>query len=186
MTCLMEADVAPLVATLPIDLGREYISGLLRSYRRLVVALGGLFMPGLLSVRPLPIGQRPISFPFWGQCISLISLVMSNDTCEPSLAFTMATCLTMTGFRAASQIAQRGASRAPFLPALRIDAIATAGKVLSLLHLEGGACTHIIYKLSGLMESCWWSPTVGDHQTNHTDNGQLRVLGGSFFVFGLG
>ncbi len=99
MTCLMEADVAPLVATLPIDLGREYISGLLRSYRRLVVALGGLFMPGLLSVRPLPIGQRPISFPFWGQCISLISLVMSNDTCEPSLAFTMATCLTMTGFR---------------------------------------------------------------------------------------
>ena len=41
--------------------------------------------------------------------------------------------------------------RAPFIPALWIDAISTIGNVLSLLHLEGWAFTTITYKFSGLM-----------------------------------
>ena len=55
----------------------------------------------------------------------------------------IATCLALTGFRLPVIT--------PFLPALQIDAIATVGKVLSLLHLEGWTFTTIIYKFSGLM-----------------------------------
>jgi len=64
----MRADVAPVVATPSYrPVMESTATGLLRSYRRLVVVLDGFYMPGLWSVligRSI-VRQRPISFPFW-------------------------------------------------------------------------------------------------------------------------
>ena len=115
--------------------------------------------------RCLLVGVKPASdlypSPFGASVYSLITLVQSDDVYRTFAYAHHDYLLDVNRFRLPV--------RAPFTPALRripeharlsacgeesIDAIATVGSVLSLLHLKGWTFTTIICKLSGLMKPC--------------------------------
>jgi len=126
----------------------------------LVVALDGLYA-GFVVGAYWSVLEPPMTIilPFLDQCISLAALVYGYDTYESLLSLIMTTCSTLTGL----------GYQSPFNPALRrileesIDAIATVGIMLSVLHLDGWAFTTIIYKLSRLMMPSVFICNVSSH-----------------------
>ena len=99
MTCLMEAEVAPWVATLSIDLDtrvHDRVTSFLQmigcSFRRIPYA--GFVVDAYWSELTPP---ATYILSLLGQCVSLITLVHGHDAANLCFMLVMATCSTITG-----------------------------------------------------------------------------------------
>ena len=99
MTCLMEAEVTPLVATLSIDQDTRVHNRVTSFLQMIGCSFRWILYAGFVVGAYWSDSNPPTTYilSLLGQCVSLISLVLNDDAANLRFMLIMTTCSTITG-----------------------------------------------------------------------------------------